>query len=164
MIYVGVDCGKFNIYTAILLENSSLYELHGFGVANKNDIDRTYSFFNYLRDFFGGLKEKWGEDNIVVSIEGPIYMQNIKTTTDIHRNIVVTELAASECGIPSFQYDNRTWKKGVIGNGKASKDDISKFFDVRWKDSECSSSVLSQDEKDASCIALHQYILMSKGK
>ena len=162
MIYIGVDCGKFNIYTATLLEDSNLHELHGFGVANKNDIDRTYSFFNYLRDFFGGLKEKWGEEEIIVAVEGPIYSQNIKTTTDIHRNIIVTELAASECGISSFQYDNRTWKRAVLGNGKSSKEDISKFFDVKWKDSECFDSVLKQDEKDAACIALHLYLLMSK--
>ena len=159
MEYIGVDIGKFTIYTATLLNDSSLDSLKSFGAENKNDIDRSYILFKYIREFFRG-KDK---DNTIVAVEGPIYVGNIKTTTDIHRNIVLTELAASECGIPSFQYDNRTWKKNVIGNGRASKDDIAKFFDVRWKDSECIDSVYSQDEKDAACIGLHQYLLSSKG-
>ena len=158
MEYVGVDCGKFWIYTATLSDNSDLTEVHGFGVANKNDIDRTHSLFVMLRDFFRGKNK----EETVVAVEGPIYSGNVKTTTDIHRNIVLVELAASECGIPSFQYDNRTWKKHVIGSGKASKDDIAKFFDVRWKDSECFDSISCQDEKDSACIALHQYLLQNK--
>ena len=162
MVYIGVDIGKYSIYTATLLGDSSLYSLNSFTVDNKNDIYRTHKLFKYMVNFFSGLKKEWGDD-IIVSVEGPVYSKNIKTTTDIHRNIVISELAASECNIPSFQYDNRTWKKNVLGNGKASKDDISKFFDVRWKDSECFNSVYFQDEKDATLIALHQYLLMNKG-
>ena len=129
MKYIGVDIGKYAVYTATLDENSKLDNLYSCNVDSKNDIDRTYSIYNYLLEFFSGLELQ----NYVVAVEGPVYSMNIKTTTDIHRNIVAVELAACEACIPVFQYDNRTWKKNVIGSGKASKDDIAKFFDVRWE-------------------------------
>ena len=159
MEYVGVDIGKYAVYLSILENDSSLSGIYTIRVESKNDIDRTHQIFGYLNEYFNRLDK----DNTVVAVEGPVYSLNIKTTTDIHRNIVAVELAACEAGIPVFQYDNRTWKRMVLGNGKASKEDIAKFFDVRWKDDDTFKSVSCQDEKDAACIALHQYLLMSKG-
>ena len=160
MFYVGCDISKYAVYLSTLEDDSSLFGIHIIRVESKNDIDRTYQIFRYLNEYFNRLDK----DNTVVAVEGPVYSRNIKTTTDIHRNIVAVELAACDAGIPVFQYDNRTWKKNVIGNGKASKDDISKFFDVRWKDDDTSRSISCQDEKDATCIALHLYLVMSKRK
>ena len=95
-----------------------------------------------------------------VAIEGPVYSFNIKTTYELHRNIVISELVCSNLSIPIIQVDNKVWKKNVLGNGKANKEDIRKFFNMRWKDFD----FLSQDFIDAFCIALHLFFLMNKKK
>lgn len=86
----------------------------------------------------------------VVFIEQAVYVQNIKATLAIDAVINAVRFTCIRLGIPYFIIDNKSWKKDVLGNGNASKEDIMRFAKVKWGD-----EIKTQDEADAACIAMY---------
>lgn len=99
-------------------------------------------------------------DDIIVIIEGPIFLQNVKTSFEIAKTINGIEIACMDNGSKCFEIQNTVWKKAIIGNGACSKEDILKFAQTKWKKHKFNE----QDYADAACIALHMYLLMSNKK
>ena len=96
-------------------------------------------------------------NKLIVSIESPIYFNNIKTSLEIARMVYAIELACSFNGITSFDVSPPVWKKLVLGNGKANKEDIKKFAYTKWS----TTHFKVQDLCDAACIGFYSYLLFS---
>ncbi len=160
--FFGCDVGKYKIHTTILDEDSNIYLQHEIESRNKVDIDRQWELKNLFEDFiidFLDINDITAQD-IIVAVENPIYLNNIRTSFDIARTVFVgVETACSDVVITCFGVDNTVWKKAILFNGRANKEDIAKFAHVKWADIHFSA----QDFMDAACIALHQYILMTGG-
>lgn len=62
-----------------------------------------------------------------------------------------------------FTVNNKTWKKEVLGNGNAGKDEVRRYLDDR----DSAYSVLcgnDQDRYDAACIGLYGYIIATRAE
>ena len=153
--FIGCDCAKYSVNIVVLDNQSHLIEYKEIISKNKINSQRSKEIWKDLIDYFyfgifGGERVK-NNYNVIVGIESAIYLNNIKTTNDIQRTIVTTDLALSTDEQSCIEVDNRTWKKNVIGNGKASKEDIMQFCKTKWP----GIFWVTQDMADAACIAFH---------
>ena len=83
-------------------------------------------------------------------IEEPIFAQNrnvVRTLSEVVGAVWGT-LCLSD--IPTTLVDNGTWKKQILGSGKATKDDILEYAIEKWGD-----KFPEQDYADAACVALY---------
>ena len=85
-----------------------------------------------------------------VYLEQAIYMKNVKTTLAIDAVINAARFNCLIRDIPYFLVDNKHWKKMILGNGKATKEEIMKHCKLMWGD-----KITTQDIADASAIALY---------
>ena len=149
MKYLGLDTSSKAIHIVILDESENLIEIY------KADCNTKKSFkdrFPELMDNFARIiVEDIDIDTVDYAvIEEPIFAQN--------RNVVRTlsEVVGAVWGIlclsdiPTTLVDNGTWKKQILGSGKATKDDILKYAIEKWGD-----KFPEQDYADAACVALY---------
>ena len=149
MKYLGLDTSSKAIHIVILDESENLIEIY------KADCNTKKSFkdrFPELMDNFARiLVEDINIDTVDYAvIEEPIFAQN--------RNVVCTlsEVVGAVWGtlclsdIPTTLVDNGTWKKQILGSGKATKDDILEYAIEKWGD-----KFPEQDYADAACVALY---------
>lgn len=161
--FFGVDCGKYQIFTTVLDEDSNVYLQHAIESRNKIDIDRQWELKNYFEDFLIDFIDRNDvtAQEIVVAVENPIYLNNIRTSFDIARTVFVgVQTPCSDAVVACFGVDNKTWKKSVLGNGNSKKEDIAKFAKTKWP----KVPFEEQDFMDAACIAFHMEILMGNKK
>lgn len=149
MLVLGCDCSSKLIGCVLLGDDNSFFAEVLKAVDLKDTDIRFRDLFNKFRDFLNGLISEGKKPNVCY-IEQAIYLQNVKTTLAIAGVIDAVRLACFMEGIPYDIIDNKTWKKWVVGNGKASKEQIMEFVKLRWGD-----KIISQDVADASAIALY---------
>ena len=97
--------------------------------------------------------------NGIAFIENSIYVQNFKTSVGITKTIGLVEALLGFHDVPYFPVDNKSWKKDILSNGNASKDEIMHFAKTRWGE----EHITEQDYADASCIALYGVKRFGKG-
>lgn len=149
MKYLGLDTSSKAIHIVILDDNENLIKIY------KADCDTKKSFkdrFPELMDNFARiLIEDIDIDTVDYAlIEEPIFAQNrnvVRTLSEVVGAVWGT-LCLSD--IPTTLVDNGTWKKQVLGSGKATKDDILKHAIEKWGD-----EFPEQDYADAACVALY---------
>ncbi len=70
----------------------------------------------------GNLIKKWQPDE--VAVEGIIYVQSHRTAISMGAARAAIMIAASNAGLPIFEYAPLKVKQAVVGNGRASKDQV----------------------------------------
>jgi Holliday junction resolvasome RuvABC endonuclease subunit len=160
--FIGCDASKHKVHLAILDSKSNLIRLEYLETSGRDDIGRmgdlSDQFESWLVDF--SIEQNvLIDDEVVLCIEGPIYLQNIKTSFSIAQTVYGIELAAYRTQVPCFEVPPTSWKKMVLGNGAAKKEDILKFAETKWG----KGKFKEQDYADAACIAHHQYMLIQTG-
>jgi len=156
---IGVDVGKYSLFFSVLDEASDIYTQKQIEITEKKDIERGWLMMQAVEDYlidFIDEQEITAED-VTLAIEEPLYLNNIKVSFALDRSVVVCEIAALNVGVNCFSYANTTWKKSILGRGNASKEDIAKFAEAKWK----KYPFGVQDFKDAACLGLHQHILLN---
>ena len=149
MKYLGLDTSSKAIHIVILDESENLIEIY------KADCNTKKSFkdrFPELMDNFARiLVEDINIDTVDYAvIEEPIFAQNrnvVRTLSEVVGAVWGT-LCLSD--IPTTLVDNGTWKKQILGSGKATKDDILEYAIETWGD-----KFPEQDYADAACVALY---------
>jgi Holliday junction resolvasome RuvABC endonuclease subunit len=156
---IGVDVGKYSLFFSVLDEGSNIYTQKQIEVTEKKDIERGHLMMEAVEDWLIAFidAQEITADDVTLAIEEPLYLNNIKVSFALDRSVVVCEIAALNVGVHCFSYANTTWKKSILGRGNASKEDIAKFAETKWK----KHPFEIQDFKDAACLALHQYILLN---
>ena len=149
MKILGCDCSS-KVIGYVLLEDGLAVESGTLKASDSKDMNTRAEnlwteFYALLMDLCGGA---WKPD--VVYIEQAIYVQNIKATLGIDAVINAVRFCCFINSVPYVIIDNRSWKKDVIGNGNASKEDIAKFANIKWP-----GIFVTQDECDAACLALY---------
>lgn len=86
----------------------------------------------------------------IAYIENAIYLNNVKATIGIASVIAMVKKVLHDNGVDFIGIDNRSWKKDVLGDGKAEKEKIMTFAKARWGD-----NIVSQDIADSAVIALY---------
>ena len=149
MKYLGLDSSSKAIHGVILDEKENLISIHKFTCNVKNPFKERFS--ELIDNFVGDL----GKINVVknidhVFIEEPIFAQNRSVVRTLSEVVGAVWAIMVICDLPTQLVDNGTWKKNVIGNGKAKKDDIMNYAIEKWGD-----KFPEQDYADAACIALY---------
>jgi Holliday junction resolvasome RuvABC endonuclease subunit len=158
---IGVDVGKFSLFLSVLDEKSNIYLQHEINNNEKKDIERGHQMMLAVEDCLIEFldTQEITADDVTLAIEEPLYLNNIKVSFALDRSVIACEMGALNVGVHCFSYANTTWKKSILGRGNASKEDIAKWAEVKWK----KHSFGVQDFKDAACLALHQHILLYGG-
>jgi len=144
MNYLGLDCSSLAIHGVLLDPEEQISSMYKWGSKKKNFEERfpeiSVGFFNDLSKI--NITDK-------ASIEAAIFIQNPKATIAIAHVVGFAWGTLLQKGIDAIRVDNKQWKKGVLGKGNASKDDIRQFAVDKWGD-----VFPEQDYADAACIAL----------
>jgi len=151
MRIVGVDADSKKL-AVVMFENDQLESWHFLESKNKETQERIFDLYFHFEAF---IKTKKPD---IVFIEQSIYVKNFVTSKAITEVIGNCKLLCKLHKVPFEMVGNTTWKKYVVGNGKATKEEIKTFIDKKYpqlKDE-------SQDIADATCIAL--YGILEKGE
>ena len=84
----------------------------------------------------------------MVYVENSPYLQNIKVTLAIHSVVDSVRFACVLAKVPMQTIEVTSWKKDVLGNGRADKTQI-----MTWAKAKYGQAITSQDLADASAIA-----------
>lgn len=130
---VQINSGKTqDVYVAMLQSDDSSYEAR----------------YDCLYALIKDLLDTWKPD--MVYIEQAVYLQNPKVSFMIDGVVNAVRCACIELKIARQIVDNKSWKKDILGNGKASKAQIMDFAKAKWGE-----IIKTQDEADAACLALY---------
>lgn len=88
--------------------------------------ERLNYFFNMLIDIISYYKPN------VVAIEQPFVAKNVKTALAIGKAQTVAILAASQLGIPSYEYSPAQVKRVVTNYGSSSKEQIQEMVRLQF--------------------------------
>ena len=141
MLVAGFDCCSRSIACVVLDQDKKWVKSFFIESKKKTADDR-------LKELVIGLEEvnPWFT---VAYIEAPIFIQNVTATNSIAEVIGVVRSWCNRNGVADFMVSVASWKKGVLGKGNVSKDDIMKYAKVNWGE-----NVINQDIADAACIAM----------
>lgn len=150
MIYcVGVDCSTKGYHAIVLNHEGFFVGGNTFVSISENDVQRMCEIADAFRTDLYVFDHHVNDParDIIIVTEGPIYVQNVKVTLKIARSV----FGIQTTGWPEqhFTIDNKAWKKDILGNGNATKDDIKQFAMAKW-----AQKLDKQDFCDAACIAL----------
>jgi len=149
MKILGCDCSSKLIGYVLLEDNEAIF--HGVVYASDTKDINTRAenlFVEFEALLLDLIHSAWKPD--VVYIEQAIYVQNIKSTLAIDAVINAVRFCCFIHSVPYVVIDNGVWKKDILGNGKATKEEISKFANIKWPD-----KFTTQDECDAACLAMY---------
>ena len=146
----GCDCSTKVI--AIFEIQNKKGKGHELFSLKEDSTSRINDMFLQLVEFFKVKKPD------MVYIENSPYLQNIKVTLQIHSVVDSIRFACVFNGIPFQTVEVTSWKKYVLGNGKADKSAIKQFAVTKWGE----QLISSQDLADASCIATYGMLRMEK--
>ena len=145
---IGFDCSSKAVHMVGLNLDGSISIIKSWKSKSKGTEIRFRELFAQLDDYLCENKENFLTS--IATIENPIYVQNAKSTIAITNVIAGVKIARTRHKINYFGIENTSWKKDVLGNGRAKKEEIAEFTDARWPEAKLDE----QDYKDAACISL----------
>ena len=152
MKILGVDC------STKLIAIFSIEDGTGSGTtfsASKDEIDSWFRAQDMFRKMVGYIMK---EKPDMVYVENSPYLQNIKTTLQIYTVVDAVRFACSLNSVPVQTVEVTSWKKDILGNGKASKEAIMEFAKAKWG----AKIIKNQDIADAACICLYGWKRMGE--
>lgn len=153
MRIAGFDCSTKSIACVILDENKQhVYSCYVSSAKDSMDLRLDDLSKKMFLPYGSGTIERNIFSNKVslCVVENPIYLQNIKATSGIAQIVGMVKHISSRYDVSFMGIDNKSWKKSVLGSGKASKEEIMKFAVDNWYE----EFITNQDLADAACIAL----------
>jgi len=139
---VDIDGHKFGF---VIIDNNTLFHYYYFESKNKDAQERVYEMYEAFKNQIEIQKPD------TVFIEASMYSQNYNTSRLIAEAIGACKLTCRLNMIPVKTVANKSWKKGVIGNGGATKEEIKEFIIKKYKVlKDCPQDVL-----DACGVALY---------
>jgi crossover junction endodeoxyribonuclease RuvC len=149
MKVLGVDCSTKKIAIFEITDGeSAVSELISDDLDTKVRID---TMFLGLIDI---IKQKSPD---MVYVENSPYLQNIKVTLAIHSAVDAVRFACVLNNTPMQTIEVPSWKKEVLGNGRADKSQI-----MTWAKAKYGDIITSQDLADAAGIANYGWRRMVK--
>ncbi len=145
MLVTGIDSDTRSVAVVTLNSERPSWSRHfQFGVKGRRAEDRIQALSTEIEDRFANQDYAW------IYIETPVMGVNAKALRD---QAFVVGMLRHELWLNDLWnslVDNGTWKKAVLGNGHASKEEIAQYAVQRFPQ----LAGESQDIMDAACIAL----------
>jgi len=151
MLVAGVDCSTKKIAIFFEGENTVI----PLPIEITSDLQESSSRIDLMfQEVISILKQ---EKPNIVYIENSPYLQNIKVTLAIHSAVDAVRFACVLNKIPYQTVEVTSWKKDVLGNGKADKAQIMSWAKAKYED-----MITSQDLADAAGICEYGWRRMKK--
>ncbi len=149
MIILGIDPGTLKTGYGIIELTNGRVKLLSSGVIENNRIKSLPLRLKFIYDEITRLIEEFLPDEL--SIESAFYGKNVQSALKIGHARGVSILAAVNKQIPAYEYTPREIKKSIVGNGAASKQQVSymvhQLLQLKQKKTKL-------DETDAIAVAL----------
>ncbi|MFN4111032.1 MAG: crossover junction endodeoxyribonuclease RuvC, partial [Ignavibacteria bacterium] len=123
MIILGIDPGTLKTGYGIIELTNGRVKLLSSGVIENNRIKSLPLRLKFIYDEITRLIEEFLPDEL--SIESAFYGKNVQSALKIGHARGVSILAAVNKQIPAYEYTPREIKKSIVGNGAASKQQVS---------------------------------------
>jgi len=146
---MGCDCSTKSV--AIFTIQNKKAIVTEIKSSEKDAASRIDDMFLQLFDFFKKNKPD------MVYIENSPYLQNIKVTLQIHSVVDAVRFSCVFNNLPYQTVEVTSWKKSVLGNGRADKPAIMQFANAKWG----AKLITNQDVADSACICLYGYMRMA---
>ena len=142
---VGLDTSSKAIHAVVVDMKGNILAMEKFASKEKDSDHRMHQMYRDLSSTRGRIFEAdWA------AIEKPIYIQNPLSTVMLAKVVGATQLAMLfGIGLNFELVGNTTWKKEIVGTGKAKKPAI-----LEWAEEHAGQKFEEQDFADAYCIAL----------
>jgi Holliday junction resolvasome RuvABC endonuclease subunit len=144
MKIIGFDCSTRLIAGFVINDK----EYSTIELAGKESDDTTVRIDTMFLLAVNYLKRKKPD---YVYIENAAYLQNVKTSFLIRSVVDAVRFACVLNQVPCQTVEITSWKKDVLGNGKAEKNTIMDFAIAKYG----KKLITNQDLADASCIAAY---------
>ena len=141
-LIAGIDTSSKAVHMVVLNVRGELQMTAKWESDAKDSDDRMHEIFEDMFDDLG-LKQI-----AFVAIEKPIYIQNPLSTVMLAKIVGVTQMMMWFHGVKYSLVGNTTWKKAVLGSGRATKAEI-----LAWAENDADQIFEEQDFADAYCIA-----------
>lgn len=164
MTFVGFDLSTKRIAAVAFDQETSnamtwLYEINGpRDTFEPGVLDRAYMAAAEVMSDLAKIGTK--RNGAVPFIEAPLHGKGQKTTIVQSMVSGVVQLAMVQSGHRPQMVNVSTWKKTVIGNGNATKDDIASFIKQRWRPI-FDEAAGNQDILDAAGVCLYGLVTRS---
>jgi Holliday junction resolvasome RuvABC endonuclease subunit len=143
---LGLDCSSKAVHGVLLDEHGELLRIVKWA-SKKTDTDERLE--EIAQKMSAEIVEFLGDDEVFVTIEKPILIQNGHATISISQVVGAAKAVLVAKAIKFLAVDNKTWKRAVLGDGSAKKDKIFKFAQMKWGE-----NFTEQDHADAACISM----------
>jgi len=127
MRIVGVDLDSKKIAIAIF-DDSKFTSYFFYHSKIKNTQERIFDLYDEFGVIIKGISPN------KVYFEDSLYIQNFKSSKVLSEVLGNCKLVCRLAQIPFGVVSNKTWKKIVIGNGNATKEDIKNFVLAKYND------------------------------
>ena len=156
---LGIDSSTKFVHAVCLDDNGDICSLLKSAGLIDGTRDSDYCALWLVKNFESLYNQQKCDDSVSLFIENPVYIQNVKTSFTIAAIVFGIKTLWFNKDVYFTGVDVRSWKKDVLGNGKADKAAIMAFAKTRWGD-----AITEQDFADAACIALYGLRRLGKQK
>ena len=113
----------------------------------------------------GYLSGKGGEEKFYLFVEDPVVGRGGSRATILQSQVhgVVLTVAVQSGSLGVYGVNNKTWKRSVVGNGNATKDEVTDWLRANHP-ALAKRAGEDQDLVDASCIYLHGRGIIQQGE
>lgn len=155
-IIIGIDPGTNLMGYAILKVNDKTPSLMAMGVIRLNKFEDHYMRLHRIYDRVLALVEQYIPDEM--AIEAPFFGKNVQSMLKLGRSQGVAMAAAMARQVPITEYEPRSIKMAITGNGAASKEQVREMLRRILDIPQSSLEDLEMDATDALAAALcHHY-------
>lgn len=156
-VVIGIDAGTASMHAAIVhTEDDALVLARVLARTDKYQLPTAVlaTLFRRTRGVLDETAEHWPGDEPVVFIEEPLVAgaRNIRSGLKLAEAVGVIIAAVSCYTDRCYLVPVASWKKGTVGNGSASKQDVALWLS-QYHPSYAAHCDGSQDLADACCIA-----------
>lgn len=121
-VIMGIDPGTNILGYGVIRVGKSRPEYVAMGILDMRKIPGHFDRIGFIRREVSRLVSEYSPD--VMSIESPFYGKNAQVILKLGRAQGAAVSAASDAGIPVFEYAPRKAKIAITGNGAASKEQV----------------------------------------
>lgn len=119
---LGVDTSLRSTGVGVLVSDGVRHQVKGFGTFACKRTWPVSRCLVHLQNELTALIEEMKPD--VAAIEGIFYCRNVRTAVTLGQARGVVIAACAAAGLPTFEYAPRKVKLGMVGSGRASKDQV----------------------------------------
>lgn len=150
-VFLGIDPAASRAsFVALYGDEHAIFDYPKLGKSGPIACAAGYAAATEVAEFLAG---RWPDVNVAAYIESPVVGRGGVRTTMVQCWTAGAILAAlHRHEIPVGLANVSSWKKAVVGHGRASKEDVAKVVELRWP-AIYEEAAGSQDVLDATCIA-----------